>query len=439
MTRAGTEGPSEGAAGPAPPPSPAPSVVASVLAAAAFLLAVATVTAWTHRRLNVPGDPATVGRYGLQDFRDAIYYPVRAVLDGQNPYDAASYLPRYPVGTPLRLYLPAMLGLYLPFGLLPYMASAALFFALNTALVPVLVHHGLRLAGVASTMPRVLALGAFVVLSRPGLLTLFVGQSAIYMTLGLYVALRYARTRPVLAALGVALTGVKPTFGLPLGILLLASGAWRPAVAGGALVALASTALAVPMARAAGGFGPWLASVGGASDMSDDPHNVITQSYVRVDTASLVGRLFQVEPSTAVQLALLVLIVALGAASVRRLGRTSGDHAPLSASVACVTALACVYHQTYDCLLLLAPLFGSVAGTVAQGRVRRLLAGLLALPFVNYFATLTAIQALGIHGGVWRFVASANAAAVTAAFVLLLREAATAPWRHRVAAPERAA
>jgi hypothetical protein len=413
-----------------------------ILAAAAFLLAVATVTVWTRGRLNVPGDPTALGRYGLQDFRDAIYYPVVAVLDGQNPYDAADYLRRYPVGTPMRLYLPAMLCLYLPLGLLPYAVAEAAFFALNVALVPVLVHQGLRLAGVASTAPRVLGLGTFVVLSRPGLLTLFVGQSAIYMTLGLYVALRYARIRPALATLGVALTGVKPTFGLPLGILLLARGTWRPAVAGGALVALASAALAVPMARAAGGFGPWLASLGGASDMTDDPHNVIVQSYVRVDTASLVGRLVQVEPSTAVQALLMVLVLATGAAAVRRLGRTSGSHAPLSAGVVCATTLACVYHQTYDCLLLLAPLFGSVAGTVARGRWRWPLATLLLVPFVNYFATLTAIQMLGIQGAGWRLVASLNAAAVTGALLVLLREAATAPStapRDPVRAPERPA
>jgi hypothetical protein len=288
---------------------------------------------------------------------------------------------------------------------------------------------------VASTVPRVLGLAAFVVLSRPGLLTLFVGQSAIYMTLGLYVALRYARTRPALAALGVALTGVKPSFGLPLGILLLARGDWRPALAGGALVAVASAALAVPMARAAGGFGPWSASLAASSDMSDDPHNVIVQSYVRVDTTSLVGRLIQVELSAAAQALVLVLVVALGAIAVRRLARTSGSHTALSAAVVSATTLASVYHQTYDCLLLLAPLFGSVAGTVARGRWRWPLATLLLVPFVNYFATLTAIQGLAIHGATWRLVASINAAAVTGALLLLLREAATTPPTPHRAGP----
>jgi len=420
MTRAA---PGKGAGGQAPHP-PARSASWTVVAAAAFVLAVAAVAVRTHGHLNVPDDPSVLDRYGLQDFRDAIYYPVVALLDGHNPYDAADYLHRYPVANPVRLYLPAMLFLYLPLGLLPYGMAEALFFGLNVALVPLLVHHGLRLARVESTAPRVLGLGAFVVLSRPGLMTLFIGQSAVYMTLGLYLALRFARTRPGLAALGFALTCVKPTFGLPLGILLLARGDYRPALVGGAVAAVASAAAAVPLAGAAGSFGAWITSLTAASNMGDDAHNVIVQSYVRVDAASLLGRLCQVEPSGAAQAVLLVAVLALGAVAVRKLANSPGSHTAVSAGVVSATTLACVYHQTYDCLLLLAPLFASVAGTVGSGGRRWLLAALLIVPFVNYFATLTAIGAFGIQGLIWRLVASVNAAAVTGAFLLLLREAA---------------
>ena len=396
---------------------------ATVLAVVTFLAAGALVALWTRGHLGVPGNPRASGYYGLQDFRDAIYYPAVAVLEGHNPYDAADFVRRYPVATPMRPYLPALLWLYLPLGFLPYTTAGAIFFALNLVLVLVLVHQAFRLTGLAPTAPRVLGLAALVVLSRPGLLTLFVGQSAIYMTLGVYVALRYARTRPALSALGVALVGAKPTFGLPLGFLLLARGEWRPAVLGGVLVGLASAVAAVPMVHAAGGLGAWGTSIAASANMSDDPHNLILQSYFRVDAPSLVGRLFQAELSPAVQALLLALVVALGAAAVWRLARAPDSPASLSASIVCLTTLACVYHQTYDCLLLLAPLLASVSGTLGSGRWRWLLATLLVVPFVNYFATLTVIHALGIEGAAWMLVASLNAAAVAGAFLLLLREA----------------
>ena len=406
-------------------PSGAPAVGWTVLAAVAFFAAVALVALRTRTHLSVPGDPNAAGHYGMQDFRDAIYYPVVALLDGRNPYDAADYVRRYPVATPLRLYLPAMLGLYLPFGFLPYTAAAAVFFAVNIALVPLLVYQALCLADVRVTAPRVLGLAAGVILSRPGLLTLFVGQCAIYMSLGLCVALRYARPRPLLAALGVALTALKPTYGLPLVVLLLfGRGAWRPVIAGGALAALATAAVGVPLARAAGGVGPWIASLRASAGMSDDPHNVIVQSYFRVDAASLLGRLVQIELSPAVQVLLLLVVVGLGLAAVRRLARDGEPRAPLAAGIVGVTTLACVYHQTYDCLLLLVPLFASVGGRIGSGRGRWALAALSLMPFGNYFATLTLISRLGAGGAAWLAVAALNSAAVVGVFVLLLREAA---------------
>src|SRR5437763_1787901 len=34
------------------------------------------------------------GTEGMGDYRDAVYYPIRAVLDGVNPYDSETELPR---------------------------------------------------------------------------------------------------------------------------------------------------------------------------------------------------------------------------------------------------------------------------------------------------------------------------------------------------------
>ena len=67
-----------------------------------------TVTTWhglSNSRLDV----------GLHtDFRDAIFYPVVALRDGVNPYNADSYFVHYPVGQEFPLYTPIHLLLHAP-------------------------------------------------------------------------------------------------------------------------------------------------------------------------------------------------------------------------------------------------------------------------------------------------------------------------------------
>ena len=62
----------------------------------------------------------------MGDYRDAVYYPIRAVLDGVNPYDCEEKLPRpdgrlrylqdprYPVLNIFPLFSPLILVLFSP-------------------------------------------------------------------------------------------------------------------------------------------------------------------------------------------------------------------------------------------------------------------------------------------------------------------------------------
>jgi hypothetical protein len=50
-------------------------------AAAAFLAVTALLTARALNKLDTPGKPYGVD-WALSDFRDAVYYPERAFLDG---------------------------------------------------------------------------------------------------------------------------------------------------------------------------------------------------------------------------------------------------------------------------------------------------------------------------------------------------------------------
>src|SRR6266403_1407365 len=86
------------------------------VALVAFAIALAAVSVRTYRNVIVPGQPE-LERYGLRDFRDAVHYPARALLDGTNPYRPSTYRARYPVGSKFPLYTPLTLAFSLPFGL----------------------------------------------------------------------------------------------------------------------------------------------------------------------------------------------------------------------------------------------------------------------------------------------------------------------------------
>lgn len=59
------------------------------------------------------------------DFREVVYYPTRAFLDGLNPYNILEYVERYPVHLAVSPYARAVFLLFAPIGLLPLGVSGA--------------------------------------------------------------------------------------------------------------------------------------------------------------------------------------------------------------------------------------------------------------------------------------------------------------------------
>ena len=159
----------------------------TTVAALVFALAAAAVGGRTLASLNVAGRP-DIPRYGMHDFRDAIYYPAVALLDGRNPYDVPDYTARYPVARKFPLFAPMTLLVYAPLALLSPDAAAVVFLVGSLALTLVLAALLLAAAGIARTPARVLGLAAGVILSHPGQMGLFVGQGVILFAIGLVLA-----------------------------------------------------------------------------------------------------------------------------------------------------------------------------------------------------------------------------------------------------------
>ncbi len=410
--------------------------VATTLALDAFLLATGMVAVRTAKLLNIEGEPLATRHYGLQDFRDNVYYPPVAYLDGRNPWDWNDYRTRYPVARPFPPYTPIFVGLHMPLAALPYDAAEAAFFAVNAALLVAVAIVALRGAGVKVTGARALAIATLLVLSRPGHQTLFLGQVAPLMTLATGLALVHASARPTLASVGLLLACAKPTYGVPLALLLLARGDDRVALHGGALAAGVGGALAIAPARVAGG---WLALLESARSglaymAANDASFGESTSVIRIDIASLVGRALGRPPSAFVSALITVSVLGLAALAVRRLRSVepSGPR-PLSAGVVVLALLLSLYHQAYDALLLVLPALALGAAIFPRGariaseplcRIpsawKLAVLACLLVPAANYFSSSTLIRQLQPGHFAWLAVTGANGIATTAAFAMWL-------------------
>ena len=357
----------------------------------------------------LPSTGSTVGIEPMTDFQRAVFYPVTAFLEGGNPYNRDWYLRSYPAPSPFLLYLPATLVLHLPFGLLPLDSSALAYLLMSLLLSLGLAVASLKLSGVAPRPSHVMLITALVLLSRPGRQNLLVGQVTLQVVLASYVALATSRSAPLLSGLGLALSLLKPTYGVPLAVLMVFRGDLRAVASGATIAAAINAPLLWLLVQRAGGIRSFVENLGGtleASSTSLIVANPATSVY-RIDLAALLSRLAG-QPIGAVAQVLVALAVLLVAGfMVRRVqaGRGAAE-ATLSASIICLAILVSVYHQVYDLLLLTLPFVAlayrrlPAALLVPRFRWGALgMFGLLAANYVSGNSLLRRLQLVSDAGG----------------------------------------
>ena len=294
----------------------------------------------------------------LQDFRDALYFPIREFLAGGNPYHPPTMFDHWPVRQAFNLYQPYHLLLHAPFALPGYRVGAVAF---TLASLVLLVALAVLAAG--RLRPHVpLALGTalvatLLVLSQVGKAQLYVGQVNPLIAVGAAGALLARRDAPRWAALALALAWLKPQFGLPLAVLLFVRGSQRVALTGTAVAAVASLAAAVPLVVRGGGVGPFLdviaANLAHAGETAYGAVDSMTAQ--RVDVAAVFYRVTGWLPPGAEVVALVGVLV-VSAVLVRRLDRMGQ---PAAADVlTCLAVVAAMVHQPGDVLIAVPSLVG---------------------------------------------------------------------------------
>src|SRR4051812_25907272 len=107
--------------------------LAALALIAALGIAMLRVTA-----LSDVGGVRLSANWALIDFQTTIYYPVRAFIDGVNPYDRDTYRAHYPGAETFPPFLPSTLLIHLPFGVMPLALAKMAYVAFSVGLIVLL-------------------------------------------------------------------------------------------------------------------------------------------------------------------------------------------------------------------------------------------------------------------------------------------------------------
>ena len=404
-----------------------------VLAATAFVAALGLALVRVTSLSRLGGLRLGAADWALVDFRSNVYFPVRAFVEGANPYDRVPYLARYPdapEGFPP--FFPSTLLIHLPYGFMPLTVAQLCFVGLAIVLVVVLARAALR-ANDESSWTATMAVAAVIVLSRPGQWSLLLGQVALEATLASWIALRYATRSPWVSGLALGLATFKPTFGLPLAALMLARGDLK-AVGVGALSGFTLNLIpAAILALRSGGFRFYLQSQvstyyswtgGSGHELHHHLFSAPAYTLYRMDLVALAERVVGRPLAHVEELVISVVVVTVTALLVRRLRRsgTTSDYQPLSDAIICMAVLLCVHHLDYDLLLLVFPLlslvYRRVPGLLEDRRVRGVTLGLFAVLGLNYASTQSVLDRFAMQPATAWLLVSINSVVLLLIFTI---------------------
>ena len=351
---------------------------------------------------------------GLESFHNQVYFPVRALVTGINPYsqDYIDYHPGSAFGKQIAMdpVPPSTLLILSPLAFLQLQAAEMAYIAICLLLsifcASFLLHSATdHPPGIGGT----LTLAALMMLCLPGVET-FVSYPTVILSLtGVLLAIEYAGESDFLSGLGIVLAFCQPITGAVTLILLLFRRNFS-AFAFGVLLMLVFNVLAIA----------WIGNnSGGVTQAIEDARGVYTNLYTpvvpehvnvsidRVDAWSAVARIFDGNAevmefpnlkSLIVGGILLLAVIALLAERDRT--QLVGLVSRSGMLIALVTVL-CFYQFNGALYLLWIPVIGLLIEGWRSRRafslpLRFILGLLVVLPLFNYFVTPYAMKWLGI-------------------------------------------
>ena len=417
-----------------------PNPKVAVLAGLMFFVGVGLTAARVMIQYQTPG-PFDPGAQGMCDFHNGIYFPTRALIDGVSPY-SQTYSDDNPVARQIPFFSPVILVLHAPLVLLPLQLAEWIYFVFSVAMILLLAWLAASAAGHRGRLDWILTIAAAMVFSRSGHITLFDGYFTLELILGSWVAVHFAKDRPWLSGLALVLVSAKPTYILPLGFLMLARGNYRALVVGAVLSIIGA---ALPMTWLAGNYASqsqdgmdW--SAGWAVLLEDiqttqEVHmsmedEMPVNSWTRIDFLAIASKWMDTDPSQAVYLGFMFLMLAVPMWILFRRSRCGGEGdgeddgiAGMTGALIFTTLIVSVYHQSYDALLVVAPLVGIVSRRLEVWKrystfVRLAMAAALSIPLFNYLSTQTFLNRFELSEFWQRAFTSLSGAMLTIGYIL---------------------
>jgi hypothetical protein len=311
-----------------------------------------------------------------------------------------------------------------PLALFGYAGAAIAFYVLTLALTVVTAIVALRMNGVGRSTALAVFVASLMVLSRPGHMNLLVGQNTLVYVLGTYLALWAAERWPIASGTGLMFACLKPTFGVPLALLMLAQGYVRPVAIGLVMALAVNLPPLVIIARTAGGFSALVDStLANFATFRSDPTVNPGESLLLIDVSGVVGRVLGRPPGLPAECLMALVLLGAAATALRVLGKARDTWA-LGVTIICLTMLATFHHQPYDLLLLTLPCVALLSHRYPEFLYRSpsywpllVLLGVLAF---NYVTTHSTLALLRLGGSAELTLALINGVVLLATFVLVV-------------------
>ena len=379
----------------------------------------------TYHQYSMPADEFDWTNRGHSDFHNGSYFLSLAFREGVNPYSNEMH-DRYLIPRSSPIYSPVVFIWHLPFSVLGLYEADVLFFLCNTAMLGLLAWMGIQMANQRFRWGVWLFLFVILVYSRPGHVTLFTGYFTAELVIGAIVALHFGSTKPFLSGVGMLLASGKPTYILPLIVMMICRRNYRAVVIGvlmcivGGLVGLGWLAsFSSPMEVVAG-------INEGRVALHEDPTEDPVNTWTRLDTVGMVSKVMHWKPNDFVYFGSMLFMLAVPGWMIFKVSPYEQNRGAtgLTATIACLAILVSIYHHAYDSLLVVVPWIGitffrSIDRVEVPEWCRLALAVLLSVPLANYLSTRVFQQKMGLdpQSGLWEAITSVNGVSLLLALV----------------------
>lgn len=369
---------------------------------------------------------------GLSDFHSCYIFG-KIFRYGLSPY-AVQERDDLQTARPAAPFSPVLFYMFWPLSYLSMAGADVVFCALNVAMLGLLGYWVFRFSDQPVSLHWWLAVFGFIVFSRSGHITLYTGYFTAILVIGTILAFQYAHRKPWLSGVGILLASAKPTYIIPLLILLVYRKNYKAAVVGTILSAIV----------AAAGIA-WLAAdssvpevintvLKGQEAFDDDPTEFPINTWTRIDIVGMFAKAIDWIPDNKVYLGcMLVLLIPPGVVIRRAVDLEKNKGAMgLTALISMLALLVTLYHHSYDCMLVVPSvlsllLFGHETMVEVPKRARQIVIALLLVPPVNYLSTLSFRDKLGLdqYSFTWQSITMINGFCLTISLLILMHYA----WR----------